>query len=72
MLTKNITLKKFGVKNNFSSNRKKIKVILKNLSSSQFFNSLTNQYKYSFDKNKIQKYKKFSNFSIIGIGGSAL
>ena len=72
MLTKNITFKKFGVKNNFSSNRKKIKLILKNLSSSQFFNSLTNQYKYSFDKNKIQKYKKFSNFSIIGIGGSAL
>ncbi len=59
MLTKNITFKKFGVKNNFSSNRKKIKLILKNLSSSQFFNSLTNQYKYSFDKNKIQKYKKF-------------
>jgi glucose-6-phosphate isomerase len=36
------------------------------------FESLKPSYKYSYSKKIINKYKKFSNIRIIGMGGSAL
>ena len=37
-----------------------------------FIKSFKNNYKYSYDKNFIKKYKKFTNINIIGMGGSSL
>ena len=37
-----------------------------------FIKSFKNNYKYSYDKNFIKKYKKFKNINIIGMGGSSL
>ena len=34
--------------------------------------SLSKRYKYSFNKKKVENYKKFKNFRVIGIGGSVL
>ncbi len=34
--------------------------------------SLSKRYKYSFNKKKLENYKKFKNFRVIGIGGSVL
>ena len=34
--------------------------------------SLSKEYKDNFDKKKISKYKKFSNFRLLGMGGSSL
>ena len=38
----------------------------------QLFETLKPTYKYSYSKQKISKYKKFSNIRIIGMGGSIL
>jgi len=72
MLTKNINFKKFGIKNNFHQKKLNIKKLLKYYSSYELIKSLSNKYKYSFDKSKIKKYKNFINYNIIGIGGSCL
>ena len=74
MLTKNIKFKNFSVK---SKNSNVIK-ILKNLKEKyikgeeKLLLSLSENYKYNFDKKLIKKYIKFINFRIIGIGGSIL
>ena len=38
----------------------------------QLFETLKPTYKYSYSKKIINKYKKFSNIRIIGMGGSIL
>jgi glucose-6-phosphate isomerase len=38
----------------------------------QLFETLKPNYKYSYSKKKISKYKKFSNIRVIGMGGSIL
>jgi glucose-6-phosphate isomerase len=58
-------------------NIKKNKIIKKNLlnllkKQPQFFETLKPNYKYSYSKKIISKYKKFSNIRIIGMGGSVL
>jgi len=74
MLTKNINLKSFLIK----SKNKNIKKIFHNLKKDYFLGkekmltSLSEDYKYSFGKKIIKKYKKFNNFRIIGMGGSIL
>ena len=69
MLTSNINFKNFKIKKlknvkNFISKNwlKKIKLI----------DTLKSDYKYSYSKNQIRKFKKNKNFRIIGMGGSAL
>ena len=74
MLTSNI---KFKV---FEKSKKKLKIIkifdeIKkklNDKSNLFFLSLTNKYNYSFSKKDLRKYKNFSNYRLIGMGGSSL
>ena len=74
MLTKNINFK------NFFKNKKRNNIIQifenikKNffLKKDKLLSSLSEGYPYSFDKKFIQKFKKFSSFRIIGMGGSIL
>ena len=74
MLTKNINFK------NFFKNKKRDNIIqiFKNIKKNFFLkkdkllSSLSEGYQYSFDKKFVQKFKKFSSFRIIGIGGSIL
>ena len=72
MLTSNIKFKNFSI----AANKNNVIKLFKNLKEN-FFNgnekillSLTKNYRYSFDKKLVTKYKKFSNFSLIGMGGS--
>ena len=56
-------------------NKKLINKLFKNqnlLEKYPLLNSLTNDYKYSYKKKDIKKYKKFSSFNLIGMGGSIL
>ena len=74
MLTKNINFRNFNKK----KKRTKIFKIFNNLNKNFFrsketiFSSLQENYSYSYDKKIVQKLKKFSNFKIIGMGGSIL
>tara|TARA_B100001063_G_scaffold237789_1_gene259084 strand:+ start:2244 stop:3398 length:1155 start_codon:yes stop_codon:yes gene_type:complete len=70
MLTKNINFKNFeGKKIN-----KKISNSFKNLTlkKNEILKSLSEDYKDSFKKKNILKFKKYTNITIIGIGGSIL
>ena len=70
MLSKNIIFKNFLN----TGNNKKIKKDLKNLLKDQplFFKTLKPKYKYSYSKKILNKYQKFTNIRIIGMGGSIL
>jgi glucose-6-phosphate isomerase len=66
----NIVFKDFlKIKNNLKI-RKDFKELLKN--EPKILNTLRPEYKYSYSKKNISKYKKFSNIRIIGMGGSIL
>jgi glucose-6-phosphate isomerase len=74
MLTGNIKFQ------NFKNNKKKIKItkIFKNIKkkiddeNDLFLNSLSANYKNSFNKKDLKKYKKFNSYNLIGMGGSSL
>ena len=72
MLTKNIRLKKFGIK----KNKKKIKYrFLKSLNfykNHKLIKSFSNDYSYDFSQHQIKKFKKFNNYNLVGMGGSSL
>ena len=74
MLTNNIKFKNFSIK----SKNLHLKKIFKNLKINylkgqiKFLLSFSKNYKYSYSKKLVHKYKNFFNFRIIGIGGSIL
>jgi len=74
MLSRNIKFKNFLNK----SKKKKLLKIFDDLKNSylskntSFLSSLSQDYKYNYNKKIINKYKKFQNFRIIGMGGSIL
>ena len=70
MLTPRIYFKNFRVKKNSKVIKKDINYLL-NLNN-ELINSLKKNYKFSYKKKLIQKYKKFSNVRIFGMGGSIL
>ena len=70
MLTKNIYFRNFKKKFKYSKVTEKLKFILNE--KNEVINSLSENYKYSYKKNKISKYKKQSQFRVIGMGGSSL
>ncbi len=74
MLKKFFLSKNFQIK--FSKNiyKKIISKLLKEILSenNQIIKSLGKNYKYSYNKNLFNKYKKFSNYRMIGMGGSIL
>ena len=70
MLTKNIKFKNFKIKKNSKQIKKDLKNILHNRNA--VLDSLSTNYKSSYNKKTILKFKKFSNIRIIGMGGSIL
>ena len=70
MLTENIDFKNFKIKKDTKLIKKKLNLLLKE--DNQIIKSLSNNYKNSFKKKNISKYKKFINYRIIGMGGSIL
>ena len=74
MLTGNIKFQ------NFKNKKKKIKItkifkkIKKKIDDEKdlFLYSLSANYKNSFNKNDLKKYKKFDSYNLIGMGGSSL
>ena len=73
MFSKNIIFKNFQLKKNIK-NIKKINKILKKelIVNSSLLNSFKSDYKYSYKKNIINKYKDYENINLIGMGGSIL
>ena len=70
MLTKNIKLKLFRKK---KSNKNLKKKLLNILSEENFLiKSLKKEYRNSFNKKTISKFKNFINYRVIGMGGSSL
>ena len=70
MLTKNISFKNFKVK----GYTKKIKKILDDIlvKKNSVLDSLSSNYKNSYNKKTILKFKKYNNINVIGMGGSIL
>ena len=70
MLTDGIKLRNFDRKSKNSTVLRNLNLIVKE--KNQLISSLSKNYKDSFNKQLLKKYKKLSNFRIIGIGGSIL
>ena len=74
MLTKNIQFKKFIIKSKNYNTKSIYKNMIRNYRNGhlKLLSCLSKNYKYSYDKKLIKKYKKYPNFRIIGMGGSIL
>ena len=70
MLTSGISFVNFKKKNKSFKLRKNLQSIIND--KNEILNSLSKNYKDSYKKNLINKYKAFSNYRIIGMGGSIL
>ena len=70
MLTKNISFKSFDSKKPDHKILKALRTLKKE--KNEIIKSLGKNYKNSFDKKILKKYKKNSQFNIIGMGGSIL
>ena len=70
MLSRNIYFQNFKKKINSKSTNKTLKDILEN--NNTVLQSLSKNYKDSYSKKDILKFKKFKKFMIIGMGGSIL
>ena len=70
MLTSSISLKNFRLKKNNPKIKQKLKFLFSN--KSQIIESLSSNYRDSFEKKNINKYKNTKNFRLIGMGGSTL
>ena len=73
MFSKNIIFKNFQQKKNIKA-KKKINNILKKelITSDLLLNSFNENYKYSYKKKFLNKYKNFDTINLIGMGGSIL
>ena len=74
MFSKKIKISCFNLK---KKNNKKIKkifneILLKKNSSFKVINSFSNDYRYSYNKKNLSKFKKYKTISIYGLGGSSL
>ena len=70
MITKNISLKNFKLKNKNQKLKQKLRSVLSE--ENEVINSLKKSYKNSYTKKLINKFKKSKNFRLIGMGGSIL
>ena len=70
MITSGIFFKKLKKKKKFCNLKKKLNSILKE--NNNIVQSLSSNYRDSFDKKKIKGFKKFLDYRIIGMGGSSL
>jgi len=69
MLTTRINFKNFKIKKNLKLKSKLLPLFKKK---NEIINSLSKNYKDSFNKKELNKFKKFDNFRLIGMGGSTL
>ena len=69
MLTNRINFKNFKVKKNF---KLKFNLLSEFKKKNEILSSLSTNYKDSFKKKELNKFKKSSNFRLIGMGGSTL
>ena len=70
MISKRISFINYRIKKNSITVSNKLKSIISK--QDQVLMSLGKNYKNSFTKKKLNKYKSFSNFRIIAMGGSIL
>ena len=70
MLTSNISLKNFRLKTNNLRIKQHLKILF--LNKNHVIQSMTKNYKDNFDKKKFNKYQKYKNLRLIGMGGSIL
>ena len=70
MLTKSINFKNFKLKKNNNKIKKDLKIILEE--NNEVLKSLSKNYKNSYNKEIILKFKKYFNIRVIGMGGSTL
>ena len=70
MIFSHIDFKNFKIKKKNPKLKTYLKLVLEKKDS--VISSLGNDYKFSFDKKKILKYKNFLNYRVIGMGGSSL
>ena len=70
MFTENIKLKNFNLKKNSHKIRNDFHLLLKD--NNRVLNSLSKNYKNSFKKKHLSKFKKYKKIRIIGMGGSIL
>jgi len=70
MLTKSINFKNFKSNKSNKKTKKNLSFFLKE--NNEVLKSLSADYKNSYDKKIISKFKKYSNIRIIGMGGSIL
>ena len=70
MLTSGIKLKGFAVKKKYKIVNKLFQLLLKQ--KNEVIKSLGKSYNYSYKKTNLNKYKRFSNIRVIGMGGSTL
>ena len=72
MFTSSISFVNFKKKIKYTKVKKNLKLIIDNKSQNQVIKSLSKNYKNSFKKEKLENYRKFKNFRVIGMGGSIL
>ncbi len=70
MLTKNISFKNFDLKKKYKNINKILDKLLKE--DNQIIKSLSKKYKYNFNSHNLKRFKKYSHFRVIGMGGSVL
>ena len=70
MFLKNIKFINYKTKPNLKIVKKKLSILLRE--NNEVINSLKQNYSYSFTRKLTDKYKKYLNFRIIGLGGSSL
>ena len=67
MLTSGIRFKNFKIKAKSQEVKKKFKFLIKE--NNEILKSLSKNYKNTFSKNFVSRYKKFYNFRVVGLGG---
>ena len=70
MLTKFVSFKGFIKRKKSKSLQKYLKALIN--SQDEVIISLTNEYKYSYSKKFLKKFKKFKFIRVFGMGGSSL
>ncbi len=70
MLTSSISFKNFKLKTKNSKIKKSLEFLF--LNKTEVIKSLSKNYKDSFERKKLKKYKKIKNLRLIGMGGSTL
>ena len=70
MLTSGINFVSFKKKNKFLKLKRNLQSIIND--KNEILNSLSENYRDNFKKNFVDKYKAFSNYRVLGMGGSIL